>query len=141
MSEIFARKNVRRHWRSLFDDQDGICPLCDQPMDAGRPETIHVDHRIAVAKGGSNERSNLQAVHASCNLEKGDFGPWDSETTVNIGLGPDEEECGRCGGDEESELMHVVAGTGERMCPVCANNLLGVETTYDETRCKWVVVV
>ena len=128
--EIFERKAVRRHWRSLFDEQDGICPLCDQPMDADRPETIHVDHVVAVSKGGSNERSNLQAVHASCNLEKGDFGPW-APDVLNIGLEEWEAECPRCGMNEDAAAMHEVE-PGHRVCPICAINDYGALAAMDE---------
>lgn len=45
------------------------CPLCDLPLASGGP--IHADH--IYPELGSN--SPLQAVHASCNLRKGNRPP------------------------------------------------------------------
>lgn len=53
----------------LFDRQGGICPLC-----GGYLLTIvgtHVDHRVAVCRGGEHAESNLQLTHKLCNLRKG----------------------------------------------------------------------
>lgn len=60
----------RRWLRAIVKEQDGICRLCGGRL----PETlrhIHVDHIVPASRGGSDERSNLQAVHWRCNLVKG----------------------------------------------------------------------
>ena len=46
-------------------------------MDANRYGDAHrddwvVDHIIVLANGGTNDHSNLQAMHNACNNEKGD---------------------------------------------------------------------
>lgn len=51
----------------LQRDAGKACPLCGQPG----PLT-EVDHIIPVARGGTHDIANLQAVHPSCNYRKGD---------------------------------------------------------------------
>lgn len=63
----------RRPWlveviKEIYEEQDGICPLCREPVELG---SHHVDHVIPFCWGGGNERKNLQIVHPRCNLEKG----------------------------------------------------------------------
>lgn len=58
---------VPRGWiRLLWSRQVGRCALCSSVMH-GR---YHVDHRVAVAKGGEHTLGNLQLTHALCNLRK-----------------------------------------------------------------------
>lgn len=65
--------NQRRAWlphvlEDLWDEQDGRCAICGQPLlDNG----TDVDHRIPFRYGGGNERANLQITHARCNRSKG----------------------------------------------------------------------
>lgn len=54
--------------KALFFEQSGLCGLCDLPLDA---EKYHVDHWKPLAKGGSNDKSNLKLLHPRCNLSKG----------------------------------------------------------------------
>jgi 5-methylcytosine-specific restriction endonuclease McrA len=54
----------------LYDEQGGACAICSGSLDLTR---LHVDHRIPFARGGGNERANLQLVHPRCNQRKGDF--------------------------------------------------------------------
>lgn len=75
---------VREHWRNrgarrrnaggthtaadiqrLLKLQRGCCAACGKPM-----KTYHVDHRIALSRGGSNHWTNLQLLHPRCNLRK-----------------------------------------------------------------------
>ena len=132
---------VRKLWRSLFDAQEGRCVLCNGLMDAGAPETIHVDHIVPLAKGGSNDRANLQAVHAACNLAKGEKGVRAADMVTLLDEG--EEECPMCGGVVEARehpgLMYDEPGTGRRVCAVCAHNELGVDVAYDPAVHQWVV--
>jgi 5-methylcytosine-specific restriction endonuclease McrA len=46
----------------------GRCVIC------GATEDLHVDHRVALARGGDNHPSNLQALCRRCNLRKGVYG-------------------------------------------------------------------
>lgn len=68
----------RRNWRSpdayvalrwLQDDKCGICgwPLPRAPING----EVHIDHVVPLARGGADEKSNLQLAHAVCNLRKG----------------------------------------------------------------------
>lgn len=65
--------NSGRAWRELRDrilrDSD-ICHIC------GQPGADSVDHLVPVARGGTNDRSNLRPAHHNagprCNRVKGD---------------------------------------------------------------------
>ena len=56
-------------------ERDGLkCMICGKRIlkkDLYNGNLIHVDHRIPVIKGGSNDLKNLQLAHASCNRQKG----------------------------------------------------------------------
>lgn len=63
------------NWRAAFveilaERQDGLCGLCDWMLPAGWDD-VQVDHIVPRARGGSDDVSNLQAVHARCNARKG----------------------------------------------------------------------
>ena len=53
----------------LWDNQEGVCALCEQPMNGMNDGTI--DHIIPLSKGGSKSYSNKQIVHRVCNEKKG----------------------------------------------------------------------
>lgn len=64
---------MRRAWdamrwrvREFIYDRDGRrCLLC------GATEPLEVDHRIPLARGGTNDLENLQTLCAPCNRRKG----------------------------------------------------------------------
>ena len=43
---------------------------CGASKDDGA--TLHVDHKVPVSKGGTDELSNLQTLCSDCNLNKSD---------------------------------------------------------------------
>ncbi|MFN8994909.1 MAG: HNH endonuclease, partial [Pseudomonadota bacterium] len=49
----------------------GRCECCGRTV-ADHGIVLHVDHIVPVARGGSNERSNLQALCDTCNAGKSD---------------------------------------------------------------------
>lgn len=49
----------------LFVLQRGHCPVCRKPL-----KDYHVDHVVALARGGSNDPLNLQLLHPLCNQRK-----------------------------------------------------------------------
>jgi 5-methylcytosine-specific restriction endonuclease McrA len=51
----------------LFERQKGKCVFCLEPFGAATP---HMDHYIALSKGGTNDMSNLRLLHRECNLKK-----------------------------------------------------------------------
>jgi len=53
----------------LLVRQRYLCPICGEPIALGAK--IHLDHRRPVSRGGRHDLSNLQAVHARCNLVSG----------------------------------------------------------------------
>lgn len=50
----------------LFDLQRGMCAVCRYAL----PKSYHVDHVIALANGGANDKSNLQLLCKPCNTSK-----------------------------------------------------------------------
>lgn len=50
----------------LMKSQRGLCVVCGRPL----KKVFHVDHIVAISKGGGNNRENLQLLHRKCNQEK-----------------------------------------------------------------------
>ena len=53
--------------KEVFRRQDGRCMYCGSRQ---RMDLMDVDHKIPVARGGSNQRSNLQLLCRICNVRK-----------------------------------------------------------------------
>lgn len=62
----------------LYQTQDGLCKYCHVSLDSG----YHIDHRIPLAKGGSNWPENLQLLCPPCNLKKKDKMPEQFEKEI-----------------------------------------------------------
>ena len=54
--------------RELMRRQDNTCTYCGYRR---RASSLDIDHVIPVARGGSNDPSNLQVICRPCNLRKG----------------------------------------------------------------------
>ena len=64
-----ARRRLSPKTRAaLFVTHKGICWLCGEPIKAG--ETWHVEHKLPLCLGGSNDDDNLGPAHADCNASK-----------------------------------------------------------------------
>ena len=65
------RTNIPRGMRHEVFKRDGYrCVECGASKYDGA--TLHVDHKIPVSKGGTDELSNLQTLCSECNLNKSD---------------------------------------------------------------------
>lgn len=59
----------------LYREQNGLCMYCrakltqSSHVDVVRPIS-HIDHKVPVNQGGTNDRENLQLLCAGCNLRK-----------------------------------------------------------------------
>jgi 5-methylcytosine-specific restriction endonuclease McrA len=63
------RRRLIEYMRSeIYIRQGRRCPLCKGVLPKNE---IHEDHIIPISYGGGNERSNIQLVHAKCNLKRG----------------------------------------------------------------------
>jgi 5-methylcytosine-specific restriction endonuclease McrA len=58
--------------KQQLKSQKGKCYWCGKKL-----KKYHIDHRIALAKGGSNGPENIVCACAACNLSKGAKTPWD----------------------------------------------------------------
>ena len=65
--------NYRKLLVRLIVRQRALCALCGNLLPED-PADIHIDHVVPVARGGSSDPENLQAVCAACNLRKGGGG-------------------------------------------------------------------
>jgi 5-methylcytosine-specific restriction endonuclease McrA len=71
-----AAGSTDRHTvESLLRAQRGRCACCKKVAGFGSP--YHLDHIVPVARGGTNERGNLQILCPSCNLQKSAKDPID----------------------------------------------------------------
>ncbi|KAL7576755.1 hypothetical protein ACA910_005670 [Epithemia clementina (nom. ined.)] len=58
----------------LYEEQKGLCTLCQQSIDRNRLDDgsyVHLDHVIPYSKGGWSGEDNASLTHAACNLSKG----------------------------------------------------------------------
>jgi len=66
-SKIWAALRRKPHLLKLWKEQEGLCPLCEQPI---TKDTDWHDHHIAhKASGGSNETENRILVHPNCHRQ------------------------------------------------------------------------
>ena len=69
--EKTPRESISKSRRFAVFKRDGNkCQLCGRSQDDG--VKLHVDHRVPLAKGGSNEDENLWTLCEDCNLGKSD---------------------------------------------------------------------
>lgn len=57
----------------LFQEQDGCCALCLEPMveaEILNSDCLQVEHLTPVSRGGSHDEDNLVLSHRGCNQEK-----------------------------------------------------------------------
>lgn len=56
--------------KTVYAKADGKCAICGKPV---KFKKMTVDHKTPLAKGGTNELSNLQLAHLKCNRAKQDI--------------------------------------------------------------------
>lgn len=60
--------------QEILSRDNGICQLCEEPVDVNlkRPhhKSFSIDHIIPISKGGPDTRENVQTAHLDCNLRK-----------------------------------------------------------------------
>ena len=54
----------------LFDEQGGLCYLCGKLLYGRFDDTVSIEHKIPVSRGGANDVSNIGLAHRSCNSSK-----------------------------------------------------------------------
>src|SRR5665647_1750114 len=55
---------------ALFEQQEGFCFYCGELLYASFETTFHIDHKIPLSRGGSNNIENIALSCAACNLSK-----------------------------------------------------------------------
>lgn len=55
----------------IYELQRGCCAACSEPVKKSGNNRFHVDHILALSRGGSNYPENLQLLCMFCNLSKG----------------------------------------------------------------------
>lgn len=55
----------------LAERQDWLCPRCKRALPKLSASEHHIDHVVPWSLGGLNTETNLQILHADCNLTKG----------------------------------------------------------------------
>lgn len=56
--------------QAIFDSQRGLCANCKTMLFRHGKQKFHVDHIQPLARGGSNDKRNLQCLCPTCNLRK-----------------------------------------------------------------------
>lgn len=59
--------------KTLYQSQKGLCWWCGKPLG----EKVHLDHRIPLSRGGTNDARNIVLTHPFCNISKKDKMPWE----------------------------------------------------------------
>ena len=73
MRKVYSKKKIWHASKSqgtrekIFRRAKGICLACNEPLNAA---TYEVDHKLPISKGGSDEISNLWAIHRRCHALK-----------------------------------------------------------------------
>ena len=62
----FKRQNAKKV-QSLFEQQQGVCPICGEKIDDSRPWDIH--HVIEKHRGGRDTLDNLLLLHGNCHRQ------------------------------------------------------------------------
>ena len=74
----YRRRNAKGHFSkedldTLLKQQGGRCHWCGKKLG----KKYHIDHRIPIIEGGTNNPDNLVIAHPKCNLSKGGKMPWE----------------------------------------------------------------
>jgi 5-methylcytosine-specific restriction endonuclease McrA len=67
--------------REIGKLQRNRCARCREAL---KGKKVHLDHITPLARGGQNDRRNLQLLCAPCNLSKGDRDPIDDMRTLGL---------------------------------------------------------
>ena len=70
-------KHTAADVRRIFEHQRGICANCKIKLIKSGKNKYHIDHIVALARGGSNWPSNLQCLCPPCNVKKSAKDPID----------------------------------------------------------------
>ena len=76
-------KSTRKDLLNQFNANGRICALCDKVVEAH--EKLHLDHILPVSEGGTDDISNLQYVHANCNLRRSNMTVNDGKKYIRLG--------------------------------------------------------
>jgi 5-methylcytosine-specific restriction endonuclease McrA len=72
LSMAFTDGSAKEFYKWVRSQAIINCAYCQNPVSG---KDAHIDHKIAISKGGAHVQSNLEASCASCNLRKGTLTP------------------------------------------------------------------
>lgn len=100
--QTFYLPEELRHYVALDDDgstplrkrkwqeQNGLCSYCETPITfySKKSDSLEIDHKIPVSRGGTNDDDNLVAACRTCNRAKGDmtdseFAEWRAKSAAS----------------------------------------------------------
>ncbi len=87
----FKRSDSPAKTQRIFDRSDGHCVWCGRQLqrETAGPDFFHVDHRLPICDGGTNDEENLVASCAQCNHDRARIGWTDSNPGSIPTLTPD----------------------------------------------------
>lgn len=62
---------TRKEISDIFEQQEGFCHYCGKLLYASFDSKIHIEHKVPIFRGGSNNIENIALSCATCNHKKG----------------------------------------------------------------------
>lgn len=119
---------IRSRLQNKLAQLDNICQLCFEKVD--NLAECNIDHILPISKGGTNDITNLQLVHITCNRIKGNV-----DTTTEDGIILVKSKISTMSKLRKRPIIHT---NGIKQNSKTARNLLSNQDLYDYlSTCIW----